>query len=345
MSSSGVNMNCCPNCFSDNFLKNHISALSNKTGQCSFCKTRNVELLEPLELFDRFEPLLNLYETYYKGSSLIDLVQSDWNVFAIGQRRIQQKLLKAITDNKDLYKFKYRPKHLQDKTNIEQWGKFREELKHNNRFFPSNAPDREQLEPIGLYIGYVLKKGDHILYRARINNSDKPYEIDEMGKPSPLISTSGRANPFGIPYLYLSSTLETAISEVRGHKGEKVTIVEFHLEEDLELADLRDPKNTISPFELNDENDIELIYKNLPYLTLLGNELSKPIVPRDANLEYLPSQYLCELLKHIGFHGIIYGSSISDGDNFVIFQDKKLKPVSTSQYIITSVKYSSEKIK
>ena len=82
----------------------------------------------------------------------------------------------------------------------------------------------------------------------------------------------------------------------------------------------------------------------MPFLTLLGNELSKPIIPREANLEYLPSQYLCELLKNIGFHGIIYKSSVSDGDNYVIFADEKLEVVKTSQHKIVATSIESKEI-
>ena len=121
-------------------------------------------------------------------------------------------------------------------------------------------------------------------------------------------------------------------------------MAEFEIINRLELADLRDPRSTISPFELSGENDLEMIYKNIPFLSLLGNELSKPIIPRDANLEYLSSQYLCELLKQIGFHGIIYRSSVSEGNNYVIFNDEKLRPVRTFQYRITDIKTSSEEV-
>jgi hypothetical protein len=165
-----------------------------------------------------------------------------------------------------------------------------------------------------------------------------------MKKPPQKVATNGRANPHGIPYLYVASTIETAISEIRGHKGESVTVAEFQISRKLELVDLREPINTISPFALNDENEIELLYKNMPYLTLLGNELSKPVIPREANIEYLPTQYLCELLKHTGYHGIIFKSSISDGNNYVIFDDKRLKAVEAFQYQITSVSIESKKL-
>jgi hypothetical protein len=338
-------MYCCPNCFSDNFLPNHIRALSNKKGDCSFCKTDNVALIKPGELFDRFEPLLDLYEKDRSGVALNELIQIDWNVFAIAANRNQQKLLKAISRNSDLFKVKYKPVFSKEQKNVKQWEIFREELKHRNRFFPNNALNKSDLEPFGKVIGVICEKGSQKFYRARVNTSDKPFKITKMGKPPKNLVLNGRANPIGITYLYVASLIDTAIAEVRGHKGEVVTIAEFQMKSNLELADLRDPKSTISPFELNEENELELISKNMPFLTLLGNELSKPIIPREANLEYLSSQYLCELLKHIGFHGIIYKSSISDGNNYVIFEDKRLKAVSTYQYQIVDVTTKSEKQK
>lgn len=338
-------MYCCPNCFSDNFLQNHIRAISNKKGKCSFCKTDNVTLIKPGELFDQFEPLLDLYEKDRNGVALNELIQTDWNVFAITANQIQQKLLKVISRNSNLFKVKYKPVFSKEQKNVEQWENFREELKHRNRFFPNNALDKSDLEPFGKVIGVILNKGSQKFYRARINTSNKPFKISKMGKPSKNLVLNGRANPIGITYLYVASSIDTAIAEVRGHKGEVVTIAEFQMKSNLELADLRDPKSTISPFELNEENELELIYKNMPFLTLLGNELSKPIIPRVANLEYLSSQYLCELLKHIGFHGIIYKSSISDGNNYVIFDDKKLKAITTHQYQITYITIKSKKLK
>lgn len=60
--------------------------------------------------------------------------------------------------------------------------------------------------------------------------------------------------------------------------------------------------------------------------------------------KYLSCQYLCELLKHIGFHGIIYKSSISEGNNYVLFRDRKLKAKNTYQYQISNIKTESEEL-
>jgi len=329
---------CCPNCFNDSFLQSEIEANSTLKGRCSFCQTDNTSIIKPKNLLDLFIPVVDIYEVNEKGESLFKILQKDWNIFNL-EENVQKELLDDIT-NLDSNN-KYIPIYQQEKQNIKQWENFREELKHNNRFFPNNAPKIETIIPFVKYLGKVFNRGDYLFYRARINSSSIPIDISKMGKPPAKNSTNGRANPIGIPYLYVASNPETAIAEIRGHKGEIVTVVEFEIVEDLELADLRDPKTTVTPFGLDDD-ELKLIYTNLPFLELLGEELTKPVIPREADLEYLPSQYLSEIIKHIGFHGIIYKSSISDGDNFVLFEDSKVRATYTSQYRITDIITKSE---
>jgi hypothetical protein len=332
---------CCPNCFNDSFLQSEIDVRSTKKGKCSFCQTNNISILEPEELKNLFEPVLDIYEKNEKGKSLFKLFQEDWLIFS--------QILNDDNLSKLLYKISgidtnesYSPIYQEERRNIEQWEAFREELKHNNRFFPNNAPSIEMIRPFGKYLGKKLQKGN-FLFRARVNPDDTPINIAEMGKPPKKKSTNGRANPIGIPYLYVASSPETAIAEIRGNKGEKLSIAKFVISEDLELADLRNPRITVTPFGLDDD-ELELIFTNLPFLELLGNELSKPIVPREANLEYLPSQYLSEIIKHVGFHGIIYKSSVSNGDNYVLFDDSKVQAVDVVQYEIIDIITKSEKI-
>lgn len=336
-------MNCCPNCFSDSFLNSCIKAMSNKKGQCSFCKAKNAILIPPEALTDYFDSLLEIYKENINGQPLNQLIQNDWAIFALSKTSQQQKLLNAITQNPNLSKLNFSPKYPQDKANIEKWHLFAEELKHKNRFLPEEVPEKELFIEFGPLLGVIIKKETQKFYRARVNEEGKQYSLKEMKKPPATKAQNGRANPLGIPYLYVASTAETAIAEVRGHKGESVTVIEFNIKSKLELFDLREPKNTISPFERIDE--IESIYKHMPYLTLLGDELSKPVIPSKANLEYLSSQYLCEMIKQIGYHGIIYKSSIADGNNYVIFADKRLRVGPIRQYRITDMEFKSELVK
>ena len=58
---------------------------------------------------------------------------------------------------------------------------------------------------------------------------------------------------------------------------------------------------------------------DVPFLERLGNELTRPVVPQSAAVDYVPSQYLCEFIKDCGFHGVMYRSSVGDGVNLALF--------------------------
>jgi hypothetical protein len=335
-------MHCCPSCFTDSFLNSRISAMSNKKGTCSFCKSKNVTLIPPKALTDYFNPLLEMYTKDSNGQPINKLIQNDWAIFSSPNPTQQKKLLNAISQNPNLSKINFVAKYSQDKANIEKWHSFTDELKHKNRFLPKGAPEKNLFIEFGPLLGVIIEKETQKFYRARINEDGKQFKLREMKKPPAKKVQNGRANPLGIPYLYVASTAETAIAEVRGHKGESVTVLEFNAKRNLELFDLRDPRNTISPFESLD--DIEFIYAHMPYLILLEEELSKPVIPSKADLEYLSSQYLCEMIKQIGYHGIIYKSSIADGNNYVIFADKRLSTGTMNQYSITEMKFETKLI-
>ena len=306
-------MNCCPHCFNDKFIRDVLIQKSVDIGICEFCKSREVELLEAVKLTDYFQPIFDLYEKVADGKLITELVNNDWKLFIHIDDEIALQLLENIL-GVDL-DTTFIAKENGDSGRILDWQEFKEELKHDNRYFPQKAPSKEHLEEL---LHHLLLLNDEIpnyLYRSRINESEEQIPIVEMGKPPAKISTAGRANPIGIPYLYTASTIKTAISEIRPHKGDKVTVAKFEVKDELKLADLRDPRVTISPFSLDDDG-LTQVFKDL---------------------EYLSSQYLCELIKHFGFDGVIYKSSVGDGDNYAIFKDECLVPLDVETYIVSNV--------
>lgn len=327
-------MTCCINCFNDSFLKTIIIQKSANFGNCDFCKTKNINIISPQKLNDEFQPLLDLYEeTISSGKTIFQLLKEDWALFLSLDENSASQLIEMISDTK--FDQLYASKKSDNFENIINWQDFKNELKHNNRYFPKKAPSYSHLKGL---LQYILKK-DNIpkyLYRSRINNDNEIIDITKMGKPPEKISSAGRANPIGIPYLYTASNCNTAIAEIRPHKGDSITVATFEVIAPLVLADLRNPRETISPFGL-DENGLNQIFIDLDYLCHLGEELSKPILPREANLEYLSSQYLCELIKDCGFDGVIYKSSVGNGDNYAFFNEEKLKAINTKLYIVDSV--------
>lgn len=331
-------MGCCANCFGDPFLDRQIANYSEDVGSCSYCSANDAVLVDPIRLRDHFELLLGIYCQDRHGKTLVEWLKSDWSLFGSLGNASCKELLSEILDDGEIVRKRFRPTVADDGTSLERWQRFRQELKHENRFFPRNIPDLDRL-------GKLLQEhlcSEHgtipdILYRARIMDGDIPHSPDRMGKPPLSTSTNGRANPAGIPYLYLASDVDTAIAEIRPHTGEQVCVAEFKVVSRLKVADLRNPRKTISPFSLSDEQEIAHLRNEIGFLCQLGEELTRPVLPKEAHLEYLPSQYLCEFIKHLGFGGVMYRSSVSEGTNFAIFDEASVEIGVVTGYCIRRV--------
>ena len=63
---------------------------------------------------------------------------------------------------------------------------------------------------------------------------------------------------------------------------ETVCVAEFRTPRYLGLVDLRNPRATVSPFELGEAADILQMRNDLPFLERLGTELMSPIVPQSG---------------------------------------------------------------
>ena len=61
----------------------------------------------------------------------------------------------------------------------------------------------------------------------------------------------------GISYLYTASNPETAIAEVKPYVGDYVCVGRFVSARRTALMDFRNPRETISPFEI-EENDLKM---------------------------------------------------------------------------------------
>lgn len=335
---TGKIMGCCTNCFGDSFLARQIENLSNTTGKCDYCSASDVPLIEPICLCDYFELLSGVYREDTAGKTLVEWFKSDWSLFEYLDTAHCKELLSDILDDGQIVRKSYVPIIEDDGGSLERWEEFKEELKLKNRFFPKNVPDLDRLgKLLQNHLCADIDSVPGVLYRARIMDRDVPYSADEMGKPPLGKSTNGRANPAGIPYLYLASDLGTAIAEIRPHTSERVCVAKFITESKLRVADLRNPRKTISPFSLSDEEIIAHLRNEIGFLCQLGDELKRPVLPRTAHLEYLPSQYLCEFIKHLGFDGVMYCSSVGTGINFAMFDEAHMHADEVRTYNITCV--------
>jgi hypothetical protein len=333
-------MICCAACFDDRgLLKSIIPLRSSGAGTCSYCGSENVAVLAPAQLSEYFELLIGAYRPDPEGKLLIQWFREDWGLFShprMNDSRVND-LLSEILDDGEIVRQTFSPTNALVATQLSEWEKLRDELMYYNRFFPNVNIDLERLELLLSHLTLGSDEVPNLWYRARIQNGDAALTMADMGAPPKRTAPHGRANPAGIPYLYLGSTQATAISEIRPHTGEIACVADFRTPHDLKLVDLRRPRKMVSPFLLADAEDIARMRSDLPFLERLGEELTRPVVPQAAAIDYTPSQYVCEFIKKCGYDGVIYRSSVSDGINLALFNPARAQSGNVTQYQVTRV--------
>jgi hypothetical protein len=333
-------MNCCPECFCDRGLRKTIIPLrSIEFGRCSYCNSEDVAVLAPMQLADFFELLITAYRKDADGKLLVEWFREDWGMFEhprMDDSRAKDLLAEVLNDG-DIVRQMFSPANDSEADRLNEWEKLREELMYHNRFFPEPSIDLERLELLLSSLTLDSEEVPGLWYRARIQTGEAPFVVEEMGAPPNRVASHGRANPAGIPYLYLGSTHPTAISETRPHTGEIACVADFRTADNLKLVDLRRPRKMVSPFLLEDSADIGKMRNDLPFLERLGDELTRPVLPQAAAIDYTPSQYLCEFIKKCGYDGVIYRSSVSDGMNLALFYPALAQSGTVIQYRVTRV--------
>lgn len=334
---------CCPACFGDIHLASLILERATDSGQCSFCKEHDAPLLDPIKLRDEFELVAGIYisPTSYDADdgrkTLGEWLQEDWLLFPKFDQAQTKELLSEIFDDGNLPRQTFVPSPKCVSQSLSTWELLRKELMEENRFFPKTAIDPETIANL---ISQLIFRGTLPAqwYRARIQESDASYPIVEMGAPPKLKASHGRANPVGIPYLYMASTVQTAASEIRPHTGEKISVATFTINQDVKLVDLRNPRKLISPFIYSEESEVASLRADSSFLERLGDELTRPVLPRSAAIDYIPSQYLCELIKNLDYDGVIYRSSMSGEINIALFYPAKASPCHVESILIDEVR-------
>jgi len=338
-------MNCCSECFSSNYIKDIINS-NNQKGDCDFCGSKNISIYNPKELSLIFQNILDLYVVdNKKGKSISEQLNIDFNnkIYSSNVSENILDLLKEIIkyDNESYEELFTNNVILSFKKQMEKqdlikplqitWNKFADEIKTTNRFHIQNVINLEKLETLIKRYRKPLKKGKQF-YRARIS-MNTGFLKSEMFNPPSEKTKSGRANPIGISYLYLADNIKTSLYEVRSTLYDFVTVGTFRLKEDIDIINLRG--DIYDPMLIADNDNIEDFLIHRPFISKLEFELSKPKRRSDTELDYLPTQYLSEFIKSIGFNGVEYQSSLySNGYNLAIFTPEKFECIDTKIYEI-----------
>ena len=229
-------MKCCPKCFDDRGLTHSIFPLrSTEDGDCSYCGSSNVPVLSPQILAEYFELLVSAYHINDGGRLLVQWFREDWGLFTHPQMDDPRAkdLLAEILNNGEVVRKRVSPALQIATDRLGEWEQLRDELMYHNRYFPDANIDLNRLRELLDHLKIGTDEVPRRWFRARIREGENPFSIDKMGAPPKGTASHGRANPAGIPYLYIGSTPETAIAEIRPHAGEIACVADFNTPADL----------------------------------------------------------------------------------------------------------------
>lgn len=165
-----------------------------------------------------------------------------------------------------------------------------------------------------------------------------PYPEKRM-RPLPDSASEGRANPKGIPCLYVASQKETAMSEIRPWLGSIISVARFTNSKELRVIDFSRYHTNKLPIYLSEPDEakrIEAVWTNL------DKAFSQPVTNIDQKSDYAPTQIIAELVKSLGYDGIAFRSSLGRGHNLALFDLNSVNFKDSSLFRVNDVQFSFE---
>jgi len=352
---------CCADCFEDLYLQEYILH-HGELNNCDFCDQEGIKCIDVKNLLELFEPLIELYEPVinfmssdelrdYEGHYIGDELTWNWGIFE--NVEIAKSIITSMftpwdpkedgplfLDQYVVIVLDYFGDENVSETAEKKWEILSENIKLNDRFL--HKPKELELDlllELFQNIEYTIET-DKEFYRARNSYRNTFYEPNKMGMPPRDKTLGGRANPAGIPYLYLATDPNTAISEIRPNVTDFITVGKFKSINNIITIDLRQ----VSPFHFTlSENFLEGI-ELIGFFNRLASDLTIPINSNDSFLDYLPTQYLSEFFKQNGWDGIIYKSSFGLGHNLTLFSEEKVQCLETTHYEIINTSFETRSL-
>lgn len=238
---------------------------------------------------------------------------------------------------------------------ISDWNDFKKSVIYKNRFF-CNSNMLDKIESVLNQNKNQLKLNTK-LYRARIIKSDDigsfgkklipnckllgtearikaindtkiwGYDEDGSGAPPSDKSIEGRVNPAFIPYLYLAMHPYTALAECKPYQFDYVSIATFETTKALKIADISSFKN----------ENVQTYDQSLG--SMLEYEFSHPV--KSDKKDYIFTQFISEFIKHLGYTGICYKSSLHiGGKNITLFSSVYCKFIGSQVYNVKNITFN-----
>ena len=168
--------------------------------------------------------------------------------------------------------------------------------------------------------------------------------------PQWRFALEGRVNPSGLVVLYMATTAETAISEIRPWVGDIVSVVHIEVMKGRRVVEpsklhsehqrlswkglmARMPNAEMAPEEVN-----EIVWSDIEYA------FSRPVTRSETGGEYAPTQILAGAVRVAGFDGVAYKSLFGgdNGYNVAFFGTKEVRLLSGHLYQVKDIEIKAE---
>lgn len=270
--------------------------------------------IDALEGYEEYEKGVSLFAGYYKGEQ-IPLLES----------------IKSLFDNSVT--------QIASKLKTENYFKFEDQIIGMLTEYSKNCSTtvKEKAEFYRARVGYAKNKRDIFTGGFEAEMVYEPYSDSDIGAPPPHLAGDGRINRIGVSYLYCSTDKYTAISEIRPHPGDLVSIGKFIAKKSLLVFDM-----TPSQFVKYYKSD-----ENLSKYTTLNTftELLQKVIPPSEKLSYNITQLIADCIRKLNFDGILFPSSVGDGENLVVFDPKNMSYTSDDSEVVEINKVSYDYFK
>jgi len=151
------------------------------------------------------------------------------------------------------------------------------------------------------FVGFDFKRDNHFT----------PYSQKDISSPPPHLAVAGRINRPGVSFFYCATNIYTAISEVRPHPGDHISLGKFTLKKKAKFFNLSESQ--LIHFYSSDK----CLDSYIP-LNTLSNFMNK-VIPPFQRQQYSFTQLIADCIRQMGFDGIIFNSTVGDGNNIVLF--------------------------
>jgi len=226
--------------------------------------------------------------------------------------------------------------------NWNDYGVFAQEIARQRRYIRT-ARSEEFLRAVAATCGVraIAIQKDKLFWRAQLGNDwDTPegspgfeqavcFSPKRM-KPLSERAFEGRVNPKGIPCLYLSTTKQAAMSEVRPWVGAMVSVAQFKTVRTLTLVNcslLHDKYfNLLLDRKFGEPMPPEKIDQIV--WAAIDRAFADPVTRADDEAEYAATQTIADLFRSQGYDGVAYKSAFGDdGFSLALFDLNAAKQV------------------